>query len=179
MTQTARALLCLTLAFGALEGCANDPGPQAEGRAPEASGLSGTAEPHMEPDDDGIEIEGFADKAACGGRYELSASAEAAGSAVNLSYDGAGNQCSGGPTSGAEALKAYILQNFGGQTTGEIGTYSCRNIVGGSGLSVHGTGRALDVMIPTQGGAADNVKGDAIANWLIENAQSIGVQLII
>ena len=54
MNRTARALLSLTLAFGALEGCADYPGPQPQAQAPDNGGLSGTAEPHMEPDDDGI-----------------------------------------------------------------------------------------------------------------------------
>jgi MYXO-CTERM domain-containing protein len=46
-------------------------------------------------------------------------------------------------------------------------------------MSVHGTGRALDVMIPTVKGAPNRAAGDKIANWLILNAQQIGVQLII
>lgn len=40
MTQTARTLLHLALAFGALQGCANDPGPQAQGPEEGGSGLS-------------------------------------------------------------------------------------------------------------------------------------------
>ncbi len=46
-------------------------------------------------------------------------------------------------------------------------------------LSVHSIGRAIDLMIPTIGGDADNTAGDAVANWLVENAQRIGVQLVI
>ncbi|HEX3139904.1 MAG TPA: hypothetical protein VHQ87_07605, partial [Rhizobacter sp.] len=41
------------------------------------------------------------------------------------------------------------------------------------------TGRALDIMIPTVGGKANGAVGDRIANWLVENAQAIGVQYII
>ena len=51
-------------------------------------------------------------------------------------------------------------------------------------MSVHGTGRAIDVMIPTvaqDGNAQDanNPVGDPIGKYLIENAQRLGVQLII
>jgi len=35
------------------------------------------------------------------------------------------------------------------------------------------------VFIPLSGGQADNTRGDEVANWLISNAQSIGVQLVI
>ncbi|MEZ4464481.1 MAG: hypothetical protein R3F43_08225 [bacterium] len=55
--------------------------------------------------------------------------------------------------------------------------YACRQIRGSSGMSVHGTGRALDIFVPLSGGAADNDLGDPIANWLVEHAE-IGVQLI-
>ena len=43
----------------------------------------------------------------------------------------------------------------------------------------HGTGRALDVFIPLDKGKADNGKGDEVANWLVKNAEKIGVQLVI
>ncbi|MBI5160227.1 MAG: thrombospondin type 3 repeat-containing protein, partial [Micrococcales bacterium] len=61
-----------------------------------------------------------------------------------------------------------------------VGGYSCRQNTGNtSQLSVHGTGRALDLMISTDGGAADNDLGDPIANWLVENAELVGVQFVI
>jgi hypothetical protein len=46
-------------------------------------------------------------------------------------------------------------------------------------MSVHGTGRAIDVFIPLSRGDADNTLGDEVANWLVSNAQAIGVQLVI
>ena len=44
---------------------------------------------------------------------------------------------------------------------------------------MHAIGRANDIMIPMIGGDADNTLGDRIANWLIENAEYIGVQRVI
>lgn len=46
---------------------------------------------------------------------------------------------------------------------------------GSDQASVHAVGRALDVMMPANGDA----RGEALANWLVENAQPLGVQLVI
>jgi hypothetical protein len=60
------------------------------------------------------------------------------------------------------------------------GVYSCRRNSGNrSHLSVHAIGRAIDIGIPTIAGDADNTRGDEIANWLITNAEHIGVQRVI
>lgn len=100
-----------------------------------------------------------------------------------VDYTGAGpwigeEGCGGGLLGGAEVLRDYIYEYF--PQTYEIGGYACRSIVGdSSSMSVHATGRALDVMIYTIDGAADNSQGDPIGNWLIENAEYIGIQYII
>lgn len=62
------------------------------------------------------------------------------------------------------------------------GVYTCRrnsNPHGCTNLSVHSIGRAIDLMIPQVGGDADNTAGDAVANWLIENAEYVGIQRVI
>jgi hypothetical protein len=46
-------------------------------------------------------------------------------------------------------------------------------------LSVHAIGRAIDLMVPMAGRDADNTLGDQVANWLVENAESIGIQRVI
>ncbi len=91
-------------------------------------------------------------------------------------FDGGAN-CSGGPTPGASMLRTHLLEYF--PQTARIGIYNCRVIDGTSSMSLHGVGRALDIMIPTVRGDADNDLGDPIAHWLIENAEAIGVQTII
>lgn len=86
--------------------------------------------------------------------------------------------CSGGITPGGEKLRADLRARFPGIAS--IGGYSCRPNTGApSRMSVHGTGRALDITVPTIAGDADNTVGDEIAHWLMVNSRTIGVQLII
>ena len=81
---------------------------------------------------------------------------------------------------GTTALDQYIRARW--TYVGAGGVYTCRrnsNPASTAYLSVHSIGRASDLMIPTIGGDADNTAGDAVANWLIENAEVIGIQYII
>lgn len=120
---------------------------------------------------------------AVAGRWSLPASVREAGADVRLTYDGAPRwtgtgACSGRLRTGARRLGQFVMKEFPEVTS--IGGYACRrNTADGSRMSVHGTGRAMDVFIPKVGGAADNSKGDKVANWLVEHAQEIGVQLVI
>lgn len=105
-----------------------------------------------------------------------------AGSAI-ISYDDStpwddGAHCAGGLTTGGRTLANYLRANFPGISS--VGGYSCRqNTANTSQMSVHGSGRALDIMIPKDGGEADNDVGDRIGNWLIANSTAIGVQYLI
>ncbi len=86
--------------------------------------------------------------------------------------------CSSTFSEGAQQLRLYIMQRFPSVT--KIGGYNCReNSANKKQTSVHGVGRALDIMIPLLHGKANNIIGDPIANWLIINAQAIGIQYII
>jgi hypothetical protein len=107
-----------------------------------------------------------------------------AGEAQTIAYDDAppweesGRNCAGRLSEGARVLRGYLLDNFPGIR--EIGGYNCRqNSASPNKLSVHGTGRALDIMLPTIGGRANSTIGDPIANWLVVNASAIGVQYLI
>ncbi len=117
------------------------------------------------------------------GPWDIPSSTLAIGDTEYVPYTGAGpwtgtSACSGGITAGAEVFRGWLREAF--PQIASIGGYSCRPIVGNeSQMSVHATGRALDVMIPTDGGAADNDAGDPIGNWLIEHAEEIGIQYII
>lgn len=121
--------------------------------------------------------------AAVAGAWKIPASTLAIGDSQYVSYDGAGAwnngaNCTGGLTAGGSALRNYLLANFP-QISG-IGGYACRrNTASTNKMSVHGTGRALDIFIPLDGGEADNGLGDPVGNWLIENAEEIGIQYII
>lgn len=117
------------------------------------------------------------------GRWTPSASASAAGDRQWARYDDApswsgGRNCGGGLLGGTRDLGDYLQRSFRGVRSYD--GYACRaNTANTSQTSVHGTGRALDVFIPLTGGQADNTVGDAVANWLIANAGSLGVQLVI
>jgi hypothetical protein len=117
------------------------------------------------------------------GAWKLPANVKAAGLSQHVSYDSppswnGGANCSKKFTDGAKILKAHVSETYSGVAS--IGGYACRqNTANKAETSVHGTGRALDIMIPKSGSGADNGVGDPIANWLVTNAQSIGVQLII
>ncbi len=101
-----------------------------------------------------------------------------------IEYIGAGPwlgeaSCGEGLEPGSAGLGDYIEQYF--PQVSLIGGFSCRAINGDpTQASVHSTGRALDIHIPlTAEGGADNDLGDPIAHWLIRNAETIGIQLII
>lgn len=85
--------------------------------------------------------------------------------------------CAGALSPGAAILRTYLYEHF--PQTPHIGGYSCRAIEGSDQMSLHGAGRALDVMIPLDGDDADNDLGDPVANFLVENAEAIGIQYII
>lgn len=116
------------------------------------------------------------------GHYAPDGASLAAGSAI-IPYDDVpawdgGIHCSGGFTAGGRALSSYLRSHFSGISS--VGGYSCRRNTGNtSRMSVHGSGRALDIMIPTDRGDADNGVGDRIANWLIAHSREIGVQYLI
>ena len=117
------------------------------------------------------------------GRWKLPASVATAGARVRVTYDEAPRwttaaACGGRLLAGGQKLGAYLRAKNAAVTS--VGGYSCRrNTADTTRMSVHGTGRALDVFIAKTGGAADNGQGDKVANWLVTNAQRIGVQLVI
>jgi hypothetical protein len=138
-------------------------------------------------DDDNAEEEDVtlqtdAEELAIKGGWKPSASVRSAGLSQSVSYDGGPawnpRNCAGGFTRGGEKLRKYLMANFDPEITTILG-YSCRKMVGGTKMSLHGTGRALDIMIKTIGGKADNTKGDKVAAFLVRNAEKIGVQYII
>ncbi|HYO59477.1 hypothetical protein [Archangium sp.] len=104
------------------------------------------------------------------------------GDTMYLSYESA-DYCYGSLRPGTKELGDFILSHFPGTTS--YGGYACRDIVGQPGvLSVHATGRALDVFVPVDGDSscdtcADNDKGDPLAKWLLENAEYIGFSYVI
>jgi len=120
---------------------------------------------------------------ATAGRWKLPPTVAAAGAKVRVTYDEAPKwtttaACGGKLLVGGQKLGAYLMAHHA--VVSSVGGYACRrNAADTTRMSVHGTGRALDVFIPRAGGLADNGQGDRVANWLVMNAQRIGVQLVI
>ena len=117
------------------------------------------------------------------GRWALPSEVLTAGRTVRVTYDDAPKwtgsaACGGKLLPGGHKLGEYLLTHFAVVTS--VGGYACRrNTADSSRMSVHGTGRAPDVFIPTASGSADNGQGDKVANWLVMHSQQIGVQLVI
>ena len=117
------------------------------------------------------------------GRWALPSAVLATGKTVRVAYDDAPKwtgsaACGGKLKPGGHKLGEYLLDHFA--VVSSVGGYACRrNTADASRMSVHGTGRALDVFIPMAGGSADNGQGDKVANWLVMHSQQIGVQLVI
>ncbi len=117
------------------------------------------------------------------GAWRLPAAVRAVGDRQHTVYDEAplwngGANCSGMLFPGTRALGDFLVRQF--SQISSYGGYSCRQNTGDlSRTSVHGTGRAIDIMIPMDHGDADNTAGDEIANWLVMHAEEIGVQYII
>ncbi|MEZ4340009.1 MAG: hypothetical protein R3B82_25590 [Sandaracinaceae bacterium] len=118
------------------------------------------------------------------GPWDIPDDTIAVGDTQYVEYTGAGpwvgeSGCGGSLLEGTRQLREWLMVAF--PQISSIGGYSCRAIVGDSStMSVHATGRALDIMIPTVAGSeADNDLGDPIGNYLIEHAEEIGIQFII
>ncbi len=121
---------------------------------------------------------------ATGDRWRVPAAVLSEGDNTSISYTGAGpwngeSSCEGDMTKGANSLREYLRARY--PQIESIGGYNCRPIVGSPGTtSVHATGRALDIMLPVGFNAeAQNRLGDPIGNFLIANAEDIGIQFII
>jgi hypothetical protein len=158
MTRTLFALLCMTaVACGA----------QSDDSLSE--GEDGAS------DDESAESE--SSDISVAGRWRLSSDVRSAGMRQNVSYDSA-DSCASGDRPGTKKMKSFLKAKFPSEIL-KIEGFVCRNIRGSSGLSMHSTGRAMDIYIPESRGDADNTKGDKVAAFLIRNAEKIGVQFII
>lgn len=78
---------------------------------------------------------------------------------------------------GLRVLRDHIVQAFPIVRTTYMPGRS-RPMVDSQRLDMHQTGRAVDFMVPMQGRSA-NRAGDALANYLVAHAETMGVQLVI
>jgi hypothetical protein len=145
--------------------------------------VAGDGEEDPALDDDNGDVEASSDAISVAGRWKITADARAGGARARFAYDDAplwgSTRCHGGLRAGAERLRAKLNAQFDPQIS-RIEGYACRrNTASSARMSVHGTGRAVDIFIPRASGGADNTKGDAVANFLVKNAQELGVQMVI
>ena len=117
------------------------------------------------------------------GSWHPSPAALAAAFAATVTYEdgppwaGQAN-CGGGILPGSRAIGRFIQHNF--PQVHDVGGYSCRqNTANAAKTSMHGSGRAVDLMIAPVGGRADHVRGNPIADLLLLHADWIGVQCVI
>ncbi len=87
------------------------------------------------------------------------------------------SNCTGSFTAGAENLRQFVLGAWSPPVT-SVGGYSCRSIVGGSATSIHGVGRAIDIMVDATNPEGLRT-GNEIRNFLINNADKLGIQRVI
>jgi hypothetical protein len=81
----------------------------------------------------------------------------------DLRYDRTGTACARGPSEGARALLAELRARFQGRSGG---IFNCRPVRGGSRLSLHGEGRAVDWML-NAGDPAQAAEAQRIVDWLL------------
>lgn len=89
--------------------------------------------------------------------------------------------CTGSVAPGARVFLAWALENFAPPMRSG-GIYNCRTVVGGSTTSIHGEGRAIDLMLPTSGGRPTEESkaiGYEIVELLGRNGLELGIQCII
>jgi hypothetical protein len=134
-------------------------------------------------DDDDGSVAQSEDAISVAGRWKIPADVRAAGARARFAYDDApawnASRCGGGLKPGARRLRTDLNARFDPQIL-RIEGYACRaNTANRSRMSVHGTGRALDIFIPRASGSADNTKGDVVASYLVSNAAALGIQLVI
>lgn len=88
----------------------------------------------------------------------------------------AARRCTSGAEPGARLLLAWALREYPVAWSG--GIFNCRTVRGTQVRSIHGEGRALDVMLPTPSGRA-HPDGYALLRRLGARGRKLGIQCII
>jgi len=90
-------------------------------------------------------------------------------------WQGAG-PCARGPQPGAVALRNFMLGRYPEARDG--GIYNCRSVRGSSVPSIHGEGRAWDMMLPVVAGRG-HPRGHEAVRELGAHGRRLGIQTII
>lgn len=89
---------------------------------------------------------------------------------LNTTEYNAAVKCTSGASVGAVRLRDMILKAWSGSR--DMGIFNCRSVRGGSSLSLHGEGRAIDI-----GGSPSVMQG--IAKWAKTYSGWYGIQEVI
>lgn len=84
--------------------------------------------------------------------------------------------CSGGPQPGAVALLAWCRENS--PEGRSMGIYNCRDVRGGTSMSIHACGRALDWGMPMLNGRGGQA-GHALVRRFAMHGRRLGIQCVI
>lgn len=84
--------------------------------------------------------------------------------------------CTKGPEPGATALKDWCVKYYPPARNG--GIFNCRTVRGSAAPSIHGEGRAIDVMFPVINNSG-HPEGQRLFEHLAKNAGDLGLQAII
>ena len=84
--------------------------------------------------------------------------------------------CTAGPSRGALALRDFMMPRYREARDG--GIYNCRSVRGSTVPSMHGEGRAWDMMMPVVNGRGHTRGHDAVRE-LGANGRRLGIQSII
>jgi hypothetical protein len=89
------------------------------------------------------------------------------------------SKCTGAARPGAKALMSWYLGAYGDRGAANLGIYVCKSL--GSGVSIHGDGRACDLGTAPYNRPGGNwpAWGWALANALVANSNELGIQLVI
>lgn len=85
-------------------------------------------------------------------------------------------ECTGRAQPGTKNLETAINDVWDKSMT--FGVYNCRPVRGGTSLSLHSEGRAVDIGFPVVNGGA-HPQGHQLLDVLLENAWGLGLQAII
>lgn len=86
-------------------------------------------------------------------------------------------RCTSGPTPGARALLAWLLEANPGSAS--MGIFNCRNTRGGYSKSTHAEGRGIDLDPDGRRGGAGYGKGRALVARLGQHGARLGIQYVI
>ena len=116
------------------------------------------------------------------GRWQIPDSVMEISNPYQIEYDnvpspGSPELCPGQLLPGASALKQFLESEH--TTSLTVSGYNCESSSQGNRFTMHSTGRALDLYLNVEEGPSRDEFGDSIANWMIVNAQDIGIQEVI